>query len=55
MGEIMLINSVYGMASPKPNKDYQKKLAAAIQLLGDKYRLAKPITKLEGKQNGNNA
>ena len=41
----MLITSLYGMKSPKPAKDYQKKLTAAIEYLGKKYRLATSITK----------
>ena len=43
----MLINSLYGMASPKQSKEHARKLAAAKELLGDKYLLAKPIQKLE--------
>ena len=41
----MLINSLYGMASPKPSKEYAKKLQAAIEYLGEKYRLASSIKK----------
>jgi len=41
----MLINSLYGMKTPKPSKDYAKKLQAAIDYLGDKYRLASSIKK----------
>jgi hypothetical protein len=43
----MLINSLYGMKSPKPSKDYSKKLQAAIEYLGEKYRLASSIKKVE--------
>ena len=45
----MLIHSVYGMAAPKPTKEHLKKLQAAIDYLGDKYRLASPIKKGESK------
>jgi hypothetical protein len=45
----MLIHSLYGMASPKLSKEHQKKLQAAIEYLGDKYRLAKPVQKKEIK------
>ena len=45
----MLINSVYGMSIPKPTKEHQKKLQAAIDYLGDKYRLHIPIQKGESK------
>ena len=45
----MLINSVYGMSVPKPTKEHLKKLQAAIEYLGDKYRLANPIQKGESK------
>ena len=45
----MLITSLYGMTSPKPSKEHQKKLQAAINLLGEKYLLAKPIKKGENK------
>lgn len=41
----MLINSLYGMKSPKPSRDYAKKLQAAIEYLGEKYRLASSIKK----------
>lgn len=41
----MLINSLYGMESPKPSKSYAKKLQAAIEYLGEKYRLASSIKK----------
>ena len=46
----MIISSLYGMASPKPTKEHQKKLQAAIDYLGDKYRLAKPIQKGESNE-----
>jgi hypothetical protein len=45
----MLINSVYGMSIPKPTKEHLKKLQAAIDYLGDKYRLHTPIQKGESK------
>ena len=45
----MIINSLYGMKSPKQTKEHLKKLQAAIEYLGDKYRLAKPIQKGESK------
>jgi hypothetical protein len=44
-----IINSVYGLkikASPK----YARKLADAIEYLGNKYLLAKPIPKLKPAQ-----
>jgi hypothetical protein len=41
----MLITSLYGMSSPKPSKDYAKKLQAAIEYLGKNYRLASSIKK----------
>jgi hypothetical protein len=41
----MLINSLYGMKSPKHSKHYEKKLQAAIEYLGKKYRLASSIKK----------
>jgi len=43
----MLIDSLYGMASPKQSKGHAQKLAAAKALLGDKYLLAKPVKKLD--------
>lgn len=43
----MVITSFYGMAAPKPNKKHLDKLEAAKAYLGDKYRLAHPIKKLE--------
>lgn len=43
----MLINSLYGMAVPKQSKDHAKKLQAAIDYLGVKYRLATSIKKVE--------
>ena len=43
--KVMLINSLYGMQSPKPSKDYAKKLQAAIDYLGEKYRLHSSIKK----------
>ena len=43
----MLINSLYGMTSPKQSKDHARKLASAKEFLGAKYLLAKPIQKLE--------
>ena len=46
----MLIDSLYGMATPKPSKDFQKKLQAAIEYLGDKYLLAKPINQKDQKK-----
>lgn len=41
----MLITSLYGMPLPKPSKDHAKKLQAAIEYLGEKYRLATSIKK----------
>jgi hypothetical protein len=35
------------MQSPKPSKDYAKKLQAAIDYLGDKYLLAINMQKLK--------
>jgi hypothetical protein len=46
----MLIDSLYGMTTPKPSKDFQKKLQAAIEYLGDKYLLAKQIQKKDEKK-----
>jgi len=43
----MLIDSLYGMASPKQSKGHAQKLATAKAILGDKYLLAKPVKKLE--------
>ena len=43
----MIINSLYGMKSPKPTKEHLKKLQAAIDYLGDKYRLANPIQRVQ--------
>lgn len=43
----MLIHSVYGMTVPKPTKEHLKKLQAAIDYLGDKYRLAKPVERVK--------
>ena len=43
----MLINSLYGMSVPKQSKDHAKKLQAAIDYLGVKYRLATSIKKVE--------
>ena len=37
------------MTSPKPSKEHHKKLQAAIEYLGDKYRLATSIQKKEIK------
>ena len=45
----MLINSLYGMVSPKQSKEHQKKLQAAIEYLGSKYLLANLIQKKESK------
>lgn len=45
----MIINSLYGMVSPKQSKEHQKKLQAAIEYLGSKYLLANPIQKKESK------
>jgi hypothetical protein len=38
------------MTTPKPSKDFQKKLQAAIEYLGDKYLLAKQIQKKDEKK-----
>jgi hypothetical protein len=46
----MIISSLYGMEFKPDNKQqraYEKKRAAAIELLGNKYLLAKPLTKKE--------
>ncbi len=45
----MIINSLYGMKTTKLTKEHLKKLQAAIEYLGDKYRLATPIQKGESK------
>ena len=45
----IIIKSLYGITNPKLSKEHQKKLQAAIDYLGDKYRLAKPIQKKESK------
>ena len=45
----MIINSLYGMVSPKQSKEHQKKLQAAIKYLGNKYLLATSIQKKEIK------
>jgi len=49
MEQNLIIKSLYGMTSPKPSKEHQKKLQAAIEYLGDKYRLATSIKKKEIK------
>ena len=49
IGVGMLINSLYGMVSPKQTKEHQKKLQAAIEYLGNKYLLATSIKKKEIK------
>lgn len=43
----MLINSVYGMESPKQTKTMQLKLAAAKAYLGNRYLLAYPVKRLK--------
>jgi len=49
MEQNLIIKSLYGMTSPKPSKEHHKKLQAAIEYLGDKYRLATSIQKKEIK------
>ena len=43
----VLIDSVYGMQI-KPDTKHAKKLVKAIEYLGDKYLLAKPVEKTHG-------
>ena len=43
----VLIDSVYGMQT-KPDTKHAKKLVKAIEYLGDKYLLAKPLEKKYG-------
>lgn len=46
----MLITSLYGMEfkpDVKTQRNYEKKRAAALELLGKKYLLAEPLTKQE--------
>ena len=45
----LIIKSLYGMANPKPSKEYQKKLQAAIDYLGNRYVLATSIQKKGNK------
>lgn len=48
----MLITSVYRISPPDPKfaKIYKRKVAAVIELMGDKYLLAKPVERI--KPNG---
>lgn len=43
----MIITTLYGMKSVKPSKKHLDKLEAAKAYLGDKYRLAHSIKKLD--------
>lgn len=45
----MIITSLYGMKSPDPKfiKQHEKRVAAVIEKMGDKYLLAKPVEKVE--------
>ena len=48
----MIITSFYGMEFKpeiKTQRAYEKKRQAAIELLGNKYLLAEPLTKKESK------
>jgi hypothetical protein len=47
----MIITSLYGMKSPDPKfiKQHQKRVAEVIASMGDKYLLAKPVSKVESK------
>ena len=48
----MVITSLYGMEfkpDVKTQRNYERKRAAALELLGEKYRLAIPLTKKENK------
>ena len=49
MEQNLIIKSLYGMTSPKPSKEHHKKLQAALEYLGEKYRLATSIQKKEIK------
>ena len=48
----MIINSLYGMKSPDPKfiKQHEKRVAAVIASMGDKYLLDKLVEKVD--QNG---
>jgi hypothetical protein len=43
----VLIDSVYGLHN-KPDTKHAKKLKAALDYLGDKYLLAKPVERKHG-------
>lgn len=45
----MIITSLYGMKSPDPKfiKQHEKRVAAVIASMGNKYLLAKPIEKAD--------
>lgn len=49
MEQNLIIKSLYGMTNPKPSKEHQKKLQAAINMLGNRYVLANPINKKASK------
>lgn len=44
----MIITSLYGMSKPDPKfiKQHEKKVAAVIESMGDKYLLVKPVEKV---------
>jgi hypothetical protein len=48
----MIITSLYGMSKPDPKfiKQHEKRVAAVIAEMGEKYLLAKPVEKVD--QNG---
>jgi hypothetical protein len=47
----MVITSLYGMKSPDPKhtKQHEKRVATVIASMGDKYLLAKPVSKVDQK------
>ena len=54
----MLITSFYGMEftpDVRTQRAYERKRQAAIDILGDKYRLANPLTKKEFENEKNSA